>query len=134
MVDVQEIATAAAMRKPLTCSPGWVSRLETDVPAGDGWLGDRERAVLAGLEIAPRRASWRLGRWTAKLALGACLETEPTRIEVLAAADGAPEPWLDGVRVPLSISISHRAGRAIATVAGGSRAVGCDLELLEPRS
>ncbi len=42
-------------------APGWLSRREADVPTGEEWLGEREREVLAGLRIAPRRASWRLG-------------------------------------------------------------------------
>ena len=50
-------------------------------------------------------------------------------------ADGAPEAWLDGRRCPVSISLSHRAGRALAAVARRADAVmGCDLELIEPRS
>jgi 4'-phosphopantetheinyl transferase len=53
---------------------------------------------------------------------------------LLAAADGAPEPWLDGAPVPASLSLSHRSGRAIAAVTAAPGVVGCDLELLEPRS
>src|SRR6185436_11614534 len=73
-------------------------------------------------------------RWTAKAAVGARLGAEPTRIEILAAADGAPEAWLDGARAPVSVSLSHRAGRALAAVAAAPAVVGCDLELVEPRS
>jgi 4'-phosphopantetheinyl transferase len=56
------------------------------------------------------------------------------RIEVLAAGDGAPEAWVDGARLPVSLSLSHRAGRALVVVAAHPAAVGCDLELIEPRS
>jgi 4'-phosphopantetheinyl transferase len=115
-------------------APAWLTRCSADVPPGDGWLGPRERAVLAGLRIPKRRDDWRLGRWTAKAAVAAHLGTEPARIEILAAADGAPEAWLDGAPVPLSVSLSHRAGRAVAAVNAPPHPVGCDLELLEPRS
>jgi 4'-phosphopantetheinyl transferase len=89
---------------------------------------------LSGLKIEPRRRSWRLGRWTAKAAVGKWLSLEPGQVEVLAAPDGAPEAWLDGERLPVSISISHRGGIAIAAIVDAPRVVGCDLELIEPRS
>jgi 4'-phosphopantetheinyl transferase len=115
-------------------APAWLTRCTADVPPGDGWLGSRERAVLAGLRIPRRREDWRLGRWTAKAAVAAHLGADPARIEILAADDGAPEAWLDGAPLPLSVSLSHRAGRAVAAVSASPDAVGCDLELVEPRS
>jgi 4'-phosphopantetheinyl transferase len=105
----------------------WLVRSSADVPAGDAWLGPRERAVLAGLKVPKRREDWRLGRWTAKSVLG-------TDVEVLAAADGAPEAWRGEHRLPLSVSLSHRAGRALVVVDAAPNVVGCDLERLEPRS
>jgi 4'-phosphopantetheinyl transferase len=113
---------------------GWLTRSRPDVPADDGWLGARERAVLAGLAVPGRRADWRLGRWTAKAAVAAWLGVDSGRVEVLAAADGAPEAWLDGAPAGVSVSLSHRAGRALAAVCDPPLAVGCDLELIEPRS
>jgi 4'-phosphopantetheinyl transferase len=114
-------------------APGWLTGWLADVPAGDGWLSARERAVLAGLRVEKRRADWLLGRWTAKLVAAAWLGTEPSRLEIIAAADGAPEAWIDGERAPISVSLSHRGGRALAAVADRG-ALGCDLELVEPRS
>ena len=98
----------------------WALRSLADVPEDDGWLGERERAVLDELEGDRRRADWRLGRWAAKalLAPGA---------EILPAPDGAPQS--PGV----SVSISHRKGRALAVVAEPGVALGCDLEQLRPR-
>ena len=113
---------------------GWLIRSSAEVAAGDAWLGDRERAVQASLRIAKRREDWRLGRWTAKAALAAWLDEDPAKFEVLAAGDGAPDAWLGGTRVPVSLSLSHRAGRGLAAVAPAPAAVGCDLELREPRS
>jgi 4'-phosphopantetheinyl transferase len=115
-------------------TPHWLTRCHADVPAHDGWLSAAERRVLAGLRIAPRRESWRLGRWTAKCAASAFLEQPRERIEILAAADGAPEVWVSGEPAAVSISLSHRAGRALAVVAAAPTVVGCDLELVEPRS
>jgi 4'-phosphopantetheinyl transferase len=113
---------------------GWLSRSRADVPAGDDWLGERERAALQGLKIAKRRADWRLGRFTAKAALSAWLGVSSGDVEVLAAADGAPEAWVHGSPAGVSLSLSHRAGRAVAAVASAPTVVGCDLELVEPRS
>jgi 4'-phosphopantetheinyl transferase len=115
-------------------APGWLSGRQADVPPGDWWLGANERRVLAGLSFGPRRADWRLGRWTAKAALARWLAVPLPRIEVLAAADGAPEAWVDGAPAPVSISLSHRAGRALAAIDAAPGAVGCDLEVVEPRS
>jgi 4'-phosphopantetheinyl transferase len=108
-------------------APGWLTRSHTDVPPGDEWLGPRERAVLAGLRVAKRRDDWRLGRYTAKAALGA-------DVEILAADDGAPEAWRGPNRLPVSVSLSHREGLAIVAVCDAPAVVGCDLERLEPRS
>lgn len=60
------------------------------------------------------------------------LGVSATRVEVRAAADGAPEAVLDGAPAPVFLSLSHRAGRGLAVVGPG--ALGCDLEYVEPRS
>jgi 4'-phosphopantetheinyl transferase len=118
--------------------PAWLTRSHADVPQDDAWLGPREREVQAGLVIDKRRQDWRLGRWTAKAALVAAVPgladgVELSRLEVLAAEDGAPEPHLDGAPMfGVTLSLSHRAGRAVAVV--GHAPVGCDLEVVEPRS
>jgi 4'-phosphopantetheinyl transferase len=115
-------------------APGWLTRSAADVPSDDAWLSARERAVLAGLRVAKRRDDWRLGRWTAKAAVAGWLDVDPARVEILAAADGAPDAWLDGAPAPVSVSLSHRAGRALAAVLRAPAAIGCDLERVEPRS
>ena len=99
----------------------WVTITAEEVPDGEAWLGPRERRLLASLDGERRRADWRLGRWAGKLVAGA-------DVEILPAADGAPEGWRGEERVPLSLSISHRRGRAMA--ATDERPVGCDLEPL----
>jgi 4'-phosphopantetheinyl transferase len=114
-------------------APGWLTRSLADVPDGDDWLGAAERDAGAGLR-GKRLEDWRLGRWTAKAAVATWLGVEAARVEILAAPDGAPEAWVDGRRAAVSISLSHRAGRALAAVAPAPAAIGCDLELVEPRS
>jgi 4'-phosphopantetheinyl transferase len=59
---------------------------------------------------------------------------EPESVVIAAAADGAPEALIDDRPADLALSLSHRVGRALATVADGPRALGCDLEAVEPRS
>jgi 4'-phosphopantetheinyl transferase len=115
-------------------APGWLTSSHAEVPEGDGWLGARERRALVALRVDTRRADWRLGRWTAKTAAGAWLGLPASRVEILAAADGAPEAWLDGERAHVSVSLSHRGGRALAAVTAAPAVIGCDLELVEPRS
>ena len=114
--------------------PGWLVHSLADVPPGDAWLGPRERQVCAGLRVERRRRDWRLGRFTAKAAVGAWLSVARARVEILAAPDGAPEAWLDGERSSVSVSLSHRAGWALAVVGRVPEVVGCDLERVEPRS
>jgi 4'-phosphopantetheinyl transferase len=115
-------------------APGWLTSWAAEVPPGDAWLSPRERDVLAGLRLAKRRDDWRLGRWAAKAAVAAWLGVGAERVEVLAAADGAPASWLDGAPAPVSLSLSHRAGRALAAVTDLPAAIGCDLEIVEHRS
>lgn len=114
--------------------PTWLIRSLTDVPADDAWLSARERRTAARFRVARRRRDWRLGRFAAKAAVGASLSVASESIEILAAPDGAPEAWIDGELAPLSVSLSHRAGRALAVVAVAPDVIGCDLERIEPRS
>ncbi len=117
----------------------WLEQTEADVPAGDQWLGARELLRLGKMRFAKRRADWRLGRWTAKqaLALRFGLPTDIhslAQIEIQAAPSGAPEVSFLNHAADASISISHRDGSAICAVALAKICLGCDLELVEPRS
>lgn len=115
-------------------SPGWLTRSVADLPRGDDWLGPGERRVLAGLTVDKRRSDWRLGRFCAKAAVAGWLGVAPSRLEIVAAADGAPEARLDGEPAPVALALSHRAGRALAVVGDADLRIGCDLEVVEPRS
>lgn len=137
----------------------WLEQTEADLPNGsigfppvvspgpDGrdarpeleWLGARELVQLNALRFAKRRADWQLGRWTAKHAVAACLQLPAdlhnlAKIEVRPDPSGAPEIFLENKWAPLTVSLSHRAGRAVCAVATRRGALGCDLEVIETHS
>ncbi len=114
----------------------WLEQTEADVPTGNDWLGPGEVCHLAAMRFPKRRTDWRLGRWTAKRAVAASLGGSPalSTIEIRAAPSGAPEVFFAGRPAALTISISHRGGVACCALAPGLVELGCDLELIEPRS
>ena len=117
----------------------WSEQSEADVPADNDWLSASEAVCLNGMRFAKRRADWRLGRWTAKCALSVALDV-PThhqvlkKIDIRPAPNGAPEAFFDNQPAAVTISLSHRAGIAICAVATPGVEMGCDLEVVEPRS
>lgn len=112
----------------------WLVLRNSSLPAGDEWLGPEEKRALSRFTLPKRRAEWRLGRFTAKQALASSLGIDRfDRIELIAAADGAPEVFVDGKPAGLSVSISHRKGAA-ACVWSPDLIVGCDVEAIEPRT
>ncbi|MGP0020532.1 MAG: 4'-phosphopantetheinyl transferase family protein [Candidatus Sulfotelmatobacter sp.] len=126
----------------------WLEQNEDAVPVENQWISAGEKFVLAGIRFPKRRNDWRLGRWTAKRALAACLHLPAdlpalANIEIRAASSGAPEVFLLNQKASLTISLSHRAGMAMCAVAQGGTTVGstsmgsislgCDLETVEPR-
>lgn len=117
----------------------WLEQVQADVPVGDEWLSLWETARADNFRIAKRRADWRLGRWTAKQAVAFCLSLNGdlpalTAIEIRPASSGVPQVFVDQARAPLEISLSHREGRAMCVIARIDTRVGCDLEVIEPRS
>jgi 4'-phosphopantetheinyl transferase len=117
----------------------WLEQAEADVPPDNDWLGPGEATLLEGMRFAKRRADWRLGRWTAKRALASYWNSSASSrslaaIEILPAPTGAPEVHLSDSPAALSISLSHRAGRAMCAVSRSVEALGCDVEIIEPRS
>lgn len=113
---------------------GWLTRELGDVPRHDRWLSEQEGEVLSELRVPKRRDDWRLGRWTGKAAVAAWRGVALESVMIAAAEDGVPEALIDDSPADLALSLSHRAGRALATVADGTTALGCDLEAIEPRS
>ncbi|MFH1573404.1 MAG: 4'-phosphopantetheinyl transferase superfamily protein [Acidobacteriota bacterium] len=115
----------------------WHTETLADVPVHDGWLGPEELECLAAMRFPRRRSSWRLGRWTAKAALRACLPGSDglplPAFQILAAPDGAPVAWVGSTPAPASISLSHRDELGFCVVARPAAAVGCDVERIEVR-
>ena len=117
----------------------WLEQTEADVPAKNDWLSENEAARLDSLRVAKRRRDWRLGRWTAKLAMAAYRngpgDSQTLRdVEIRPALSGAPGVVFAGQPAPVTISLSHCDGIAVCAVAPSSVALGCDLEIIELRS
>ena len=115
----------------------WFEQTLADVPRTNDWLSARERDRLSNLRFVKRRADWRLGRWTAKNAVAAYLLYPSRRfqdIEIWPSSSGAPTVFIANRRSAFEISLTHRAGRAACAVATSQIPIGCDLELVEPRS
>jgi 4'-phosphopantetheinyl transferase len=117
----------------------WFEQTEADVPAENDWLSANETVCLSGMRFPKRRTDWRLGRWTAKCALSIYLDVpaQPQvfrKMEIRAAPSGAPVAFFGNQPAKVTISLSHRAGLAICAVATPGVELGCDLEVVEPRS
>ncbi len=119
----------------------WHAAGMDEVPTGDGWLSPAEAARVARMRYPKRRTEFRLGRWTAKTTLATLLDVPTTgsalaALEIRVAPDGAPEPYRNGTPAPVGISMSDRGDWAVCLALTGPQrpAVGCDLELVEPRS
>lgn len=117
---------------------------EDDLPAGEQWLAPAEAANLAALRFTKRRTEYLLRRLVAKHAVAAVTErpTDPTAlagIEIRNAPSGAPYVCVEGDPLELEVSITDRAGWAVCVTwpgagEGAEAPVGCDLELVEPRT
>jgi 4'-phosphopantetheinyl transferase len=117
----------------------WLEQTLADVPAEDDWLEASESICLKGMRFAKRRADWRLGRWTAKCAVASFLgvPADPqalAKIAIRPASSGAPEVFCANEPAAVRVSISHRSGTSICAVAMSGVDLGCDLEVIEPRS
>jgi 4'-phosphopantetheinyl transferase len=117
----------------------WLEQTEADLPAENDWLSASEVTRLSGMRFAKRHADWRLGRWTAKCALAAYLglhshPPELADIDIRPAPSGAPEVFIANQPAGIAISLSHRAGVAACAVTLSGADLGCDLEIMEPRS
>lgn len=120
----------------------WLARGLDAVPEGHGWLSDRERQRHDRMRFAKRRTEFLVSRYAAKLALARCLDhpvapTDLAHLEVARKPTGAPLALAGDRPAPVAVSQTDRADWAVCVVLGppaGTAAVGCDLELVEPRS
>ena len=120
----------------------WLEQTEANVPMANDWLSPKERDLLDAMRFAKRRSDWRLGRWTAKNALALYflylrLPADPqvlASIEIRSASTGAPKAYFGHQPAAATISLSHRAGIAACAVTTPGVELGCDVEIVEPRS
>jgi 4'-phosphopantetheinyl transferase len=112
----------------------------TEAAARPDFLSASEQRTYAGLRLPKRRHEWLLGRWTAKQLLQKSVQVYRhlpfAAISVANDLDGAPYLAVEGEgRLPVSLSISHRAGRALCALSPAlSPSIGADLERIEPRA
>ena len=117
----------------------WLARGEDQLPPVGDWLTAAERSRAAGLRYTKRRQDFLLGRWTLKLAVARVLgwPDDPAglaRVEARPAPGGAPRLYVDGLPAARGVSLTDRAGCAVCLVAASAGTVGCDVEIIEPRS
>ncbi len=117
----------------------WLARGEDQLPPVGEWLTAAERSRAEGLRYTKRRTDFLLGRWTLKLAVARALgwpddSAGLVRIESRNAPSGAPRLYVDGQPDARGVSLTDRAGCAVCLVAARTAAVGCDVEIVEPRS
>jgi hypothetical protein len=119
----------------------WLEQTFADLPAADDWLGAaRSRPPERhAIPEAPRRlAAGALDGEARGVLLSETARRSQSlaRVEIRPAPSGAPEVFLGNEPAPVTISISHREGRAACADrrTPSPALLGCDLEIAEPRS
>ncbi len=117
----------------------WLARGEHELPDGPGWLTPREAERAAGMRFTKRRTEYLLRRWAGKQAVVSATGSpsgleDLARIEVANHRSGAPYVLVDGLPLGLDVSLTDRAGWAVCVVGRDLTRVGCDLEIVEPRT
>jgi 4'-phosphopantetheinyl transferase len=117
----------------------WLARSAAMVPDGDDWLTPAERAYADRQRFTKRRSEFRIARYAAKSALAHVLALPSdaaslARLEIRHEPSGAPYPCVDGHPAACQLSLTDRADWAVCLVGGAAARIGCDLELVEPRS
>ena len=130
----------------------WLARGLAQVPDTHAWLSPREAERLAAMRYGKRASEFLVSRFAAKLAVARAVGVEVSEVADLACIEvarrptGAPAALVSGQPAGVAMSSTDRADWAVSVVgtATGSPAagapaadgleVGCDLELVEPRS
>ena len=120
-------------------APRWLARGEHELPDDLSWLAPGEIRRASGMRFAKRRTEYLLRRWAGKQAVAAVTGASTdlpalSRIEVANRMSGAPYVLVDDRPVGLDVSLTDRAGWAVCVVGDDLSRVGCDVELVEPRS
>ena len=116
-----------------------MARGEHELPPTNEWLTPGEADSLFGLRFTKRRVEYLLRRWVCKNAVAAASALPVDlaslgRIELLHHPSGAPHVHVDGAPLGVEISTTDRAGWAVCLVGEDLTRVGCDVEIVEPRS
>ncbi len=119
----------------------WLTRGVDHLPDGEAWLSPAERDRAASMRYQKRRSEFLVARFAAKHTIARAVEmptddlTRLATIEVRHRPTGAPMAYADGRPAGVAMSLTDRADWAVCVVANGDAvALGCDLELVEPRS
>lgn len=117
----------------------WLARGELSVPRDWDWLTAAEAGRARSMRFTKRRTEYLLRRFSGKCAVAATVglseaSADLARIAVLNRPTGAPYVEVDGAPLGLDVSLTDRAGWAVCLVGSDLAAVGCDLEIVEPRS
>ena len=117
----------------------WLARGEPHLPDSTEWLTEYEARRAASMTYTKRRTEYLVRRLTAKSAVLATLgwpADVPTlaRVSVPNRLTGAPYVEVDGEPLGLDVSLTDRAGWGVCLVGADIGAVGCDVEIVEPRS
>ena len=117
----------------------WSARGEHELPSSGDWLSAGESDRASGMPFTKRRTEYLLRRWVCKKAVAVVVGLRDdlpslARIEVTNRPTGAPAVLVDGDEAGLDVSLSDRAGWAVCVVGQGLGRVGCDLEIVEPRT
>jgi 4'-phosphopantetheinyl transferase len=145
----------------LQANAGWAAAppgaTPFDVPHPAAALTAAERGRFEALHVPKRRAEWLLGRTAAKSVVAQALRGaipgawRPEVLEIASAPSGMPYARLapeaeavagfqPGERLPVTVTISHTAGHALAAATWyrsqgtGAPVLGADLGVVEPRS
>lgn len=123
-------------------SARWLAQSEGDVAADLSWLTERERLRLERARFTKRRNEYLLRRWTGKQAVAVAVGMPRDlvtlgRIAMLNHPGGAPYVEIDGRPGGMDVSLSDRAGTAVALVGEsgtGPGTLGIDVEVVEART
>jgi len=121
----------------------WLAVSEHGIPAGEEWLVPFELRRVSAYRFTKRRTEYLLRRYAGKRAVATALGMpfDPMslhRIGMLNRMGGAPYAEVDERPAPFDISLTDRAGHAIALLGDPgsmeSGSLGVDLEIVEKRS
>ena len=117
----------------------WLARGEPHLPPTTDWLTDYEARRASSMRFTKRRTEYLVRRLTAKHAVLTTLGWEAdvstlARVAVPNRLTGAPYVEVDGEPLGLDVSLTDRAGWGVCLVGSDLGAVGCDVEIVEPRS